>query len=113
MSTSRHFPKHARQRFAELLLRQIYELGGTNRYIPVAEIEDTLGLEPELILQLCSTRLLGEIQISDRLPAEVEDSLELTSPVERLWIRQHCSEAHVRIRPAAVRLTETELLQIK
>jgi hypothetical protein len=113
MSTSRHFPKHARQRFAELLLRQIYELGGQHRYIPVAELEDELGLEPELILQLCGTRLLGEIQVSDRLTADVDDSCALNSPMERLWLRQCYSEPHVRIRPAAVRLTEDELLQRK
>ena len=113
MSTSRHFPKHARQRFAELLLRQIYELGGRHRYISVAELEDSLGLEPDLILQLCSTRLLGEIQISERLLTDVDDSCALNSPMERLWLRQCYAEPHVRIRPAAVRMTEEELLQRK
>jgi len=104
------FPKAALKRYAELVLRQVYQVGGRERYIPLTELEDTLGLERWRILELCRTRLLGEIHVSWRLPAEVEESFECRSPTERLLLRACASQAHVRIRPEHVRLSEEELL---
>jgi len=108
---SSRFPKRVRKRYAEILLREIHQRGGRERYVPVAELEETLGLEEALILELCRTRLLGEVQIADRLPADVEDSAECRTALEREWLRCLYSRPHVRIRPAAVRLTEEELLR--
>ncbi|MFQ5844157.1 MAG: hypothetical protein ACE5JG_04135 [Planctomycetota bacterium] len=108
---STRFPESALERYAEILLRHVYQSGGRERYVPVAGIEDALGLEHELILELCRTRLLGEVHVADRLPAELEESIECSTPLERQWIRDCLSQPHVRIRPGAVRLTEGELLQ--
>ena len=115
MSTqeSERFPESALKRYAELLLRHVYQQGGRDRYVCVAVIEDALGLEAELILQLVRTRLRGEVQVAERLPAEIEDSIECHTPVERQWMRDFYSEPHLRIRPEPVRLTEEELLERK
>jgi hypothetical protein len=104
------FPKSALNRYSELLLRHVYQTGGRERYVPVKEIEDALGLEFELIEELCRTRLLGEIQMNWRLPAELEESVEAHTPLEREWLRDHFSRLHLRIRPEPVRMTEEELL---
>jgi len=108
---SRHFPERALERYAEILLRHVYRCGGRERYVPVAAIEDALGLEEDLILALCRTRLLGEVHVADRLLAELEESAEGRTPVERHWMRICLSQPHVRIRPGAVRLTPEELMQ--
>jgi hypothetical protein len=108
---STRFPKSALKRYAEIILRHVYQSGGRERYIPVLEMEDTLGLEQELILELCRTRLLGEIQIADRLPDELESGIECQTPFERELARDWFSRPHVRIRPALVRLTADELLR--
>ncbi|MHC4850337.1 MAG: hypothetical protein ACYTEG_18085, partial [Planctomycetota bacterium] len=63
----KRFPVSARKRFADLVLRHVYQSGGRDRFVPLLEIEEDLGLEPELILELCRSRLLGEIQIAERL----------------------------------------------
>jgi hypothetical protein len=107
----KRFPKKALDRYAEILLRHVYQSGGRERYVPVATIEDALGLEAELILTLCRTRLLGEIHVADRLAAELEESYEAKTPLERQWLRAVYSEPHVRIRPGVVRLTEEELVK--
>jgi len=106
------FPKRALERYAELLLRHVYQSGGRDRYVPVAEIEDALGLEEHLILEICRTRLLGEVHVSCRLHAEIEESMDTRTPVERRWMTLCFAEPHVRIRPGAVRLTEAELLRL-
>ncbi len=108
---SKRFPERALERYAEILLRHVYRSGGRERYVPVAAIEDALGLEQELILSLCRTRLLGEIHVADRLPAELEECVEARMPVERHWMKLCLSEPHVRIRPGAVRLTAEELME--
>ncbi|MHC4933011.1 MAG: hypothetical protein ACYTGV_12550 [Planctomycetota bacterium] len=105
------FPKSALKRYADLILRHVYQNGGRERYVSVQEMEDTLGLEQELILDLCRTRLLGEVQIADRLPDELEDGVECRTPIERQLVRDWFSQPHVRIRPAQVRLTADELLR--
>ena len=110
MSSSR-FPKGVLKRYTELLLHHIHLSGGRERFVPVAEIEDTLGLEPELILQLCRTRLLGEVQVADRLPAELEEGTEFHAAFERQAFRLWFCQPHVRIRPRCVRLTEEELVR--
>jgi len=111
MSTSARFPARALARYAEILLRHVYQAGGRDRYVRVAEIEDALGLEADLILELCRTRLVGEIQIACRLPAEVRESIEYRTPLERQLIEDYCAQPHLRIRPEPVRLTEKELLK--
>ena len=110
-SKSRRFPKSVLERYAEILLRHVYQSGGRKRYVAVTEIEDALGLEPELILRLCRTHLLGEIHVAERLPAELEESIECRTPLEREWINAFYSLPHLRIRPGAIRLTEKELLK--
>lgn len=105
------FPKSALKRYAEILLRHVYQCGGRERYVSVAEIEDALGLEEEIILRLCRTRLLGEVHVAHRLPAELEESVECATPSERQWLRCIFSQPHVRIRHASVRLTEDELVK--
>ena len=107
---STHFPKRVLKRYAEILLRHVYQCGGRDRYVSVEDIADTLGLEEELILQLCRTQLLGEIHVADRIPAELQESVEFRTPLERQCARLYFSEPHVRIRPACVRLTQEELL---
>jgi len=113
MSSHEHarFPKRALARYAEILLRHVYQSGGRERYVPLTEIEDALGLEPELILRLCRTRLRGEVHVADRLPAELAESTEYRTPLEREWLQAVYSRPHVRIRPGPVRLTEEELLR--
>jgi len=106
------FPKRVLARYADLVLRCIYQRGGRKRYVAVTEIEDAVGLERDLVLGLCRTRLLGEVYVVERLPEEVESSYEC-SPAERQVLRACFAEPHVRIRPAAVRLTEGELLSKK
>ncbi len=105
------FPKSARKRFAEILLRHVYQCGGRERYVPVVEIEDALGLEPWLILDLARRHLGGEIHVAYRVPAELAESTEFRTALERQWIRDSFSRPHVRIRPECVRLTEEELLE--
>ncbi|MHC4954661.1 MAG: hypothetical protein ACYTGZ_12315 [Planctomycetota bacterium] len=107
---STRFPERVLKRYAELILRHVYQSGGRERYVRVAEIEDSLGLEQDLILTLCRTRLLGEVHVADRPPSELENDVDYCSPIERQLVRDLFSEPHVRIRPAAVRLTEGELL---
>ena len=106
----KRFPKRALKRYAELILRYVYQSGGRDRYVPVAEIEHELGLEPDIILQLCSVRLPGEIQIAYRPPIELEEHSEFQSPLEREWIRDRFACAHLRIRPEVVRLAADELV---
>jgi hypothetical protein len=105
------FPPGVLKRYAEIVLRHVYQSGGRERYVPVAQIEDALGLEEALILRLCRTRLLGEVHVADRLPKELEETFEARTPVERQVLRACFAEPHVRIRPPAVRLTEKELLK--
>ena len=104
------FPKSVRKRYSELLLRHVYQCGGRERYIPVKEIEEELGLEFLVIVELCQKHLVGEIQLTWRVPAEVAESVEGWTPLERQWIRDSFSRMHLRIRPEPVRLTEEELL---
>jgi len=110
---SARFPASALERYAELLLRHVYQRGGRERYVPVEEIEDALGLEQELILKLCRTRLLGEIQVADRLPEELEEGIEMHTPLERQFVRDYYSRPHLRIRPGPVRLTQEELVRAR
>jgi len=114
MSANRNtrFPKRAQERFADVVLRQVYQSGGRDRYVPMRELEDALGLEPWRIIELCRTRLRGELHVSWRLPAEVEESVDCFSPVERLVLRACFPQPHVRVRSDAVRLTEEELLEV-
>ncbi len=107
---SARFPKSALKRYTEIILRHIYKCGGRERYVPVTDIEDALGLEQELILELCRTRLVGEVYVADRPHAELEESFEL-STLERHLIRDCLTQPHVRIRPGCARLTEQELLK--
>ena len=107
------FPKRVLERYADLLLRYVYQHGGRERYVPIAEVEDALGLETELILDLCKTRLIGEIHVTDRLRAELEDCAEARTAIERHVLRVCLAEPHIRIRPGAVRLTEDELLRLR
>jgi hypothetical protein len=111
MSKSPRIPKRALKRYADLILRQIYQSGGRERYVPVTELEDALGLEPSRILRLCRTQLLGEVHVASRLPVDAEESTESWSPAQRLWMRSFYSQPHVRIRPGNIRLTEEELLR--
>ena len=107
---STRFPKSALNRYSELLLRHVYQHGGRKRYVPVKEIEEELGLEFQLIVSLCQTRLLGEIQLTWRVPDEVAESVEGWTPLEQQWVRDCFSRAHLRIRPQPVRMSEEELL---
>lgn len=107
------FPKRVLERYADLLLRFVYQNGGRERYVPIGEIEDALGLEQELILDICKTRLLGEIHVTVRLREELEDSAEARTAIERHWLKLWLAEPHIRIRPGAVRLTEDELLRLR
>ncbi len=57
MSVLEDFPPSVRERYADLLLRTIYQLGGRDRYVPFIELEDELGIEPEtqyMLIRLCS-----------------------------------------------------------
>jgi hypothetical protein len=110
--TSR-FPKRVLERYADVLLHHVYQGGGRKRYIPVSEIEDAVGLEADLILDIFRTRLLGEIHVTFRLREELAESAEARTAVERHWLRLLLAEPHVRIRPGAVRLTEEELLRLR
>jgi hypothetical protein len=105
-----HFPGKIQKRYAELLLRFVYQRGGRERYVPISEIEDALGLEQAWIVWLCRTRLLGEVFVTNRLPADLEESLECRTPVECEYLRLFYSRPHVRVRSSALRLTEEELL---
>jgi hypothetical protein len=105
------FPNRTLKRYAELVLRHIHQSGGRARYVAVDAIEDALGLEEALILELCRTRLRGEVHLAQRLPADLEESVDCRTPVEREVMRLCFSRPHVRIRPAAVRLTAEELLR--
>jgi len=113
MPTYKHtrFPKSALDRYAEVLLRHVYQAGGRDRYVPVTALEDSLGLESALILRLCRTRLLGELHVADRAPADLEDDTAYRSAIEKQIIREYFARPHVRIRPEAVRLTEDELIR--
>jgi len=104
-------PTSALKRHAEIVLREIHQRGGRSRFVPVAVLEEALGLEQDLILHFCRTKLLGEVLAADRLTEELEKSLGLHSPLERQWIRDCFSLPHVRIRPPVVRLTESGLLK--
>lgn len=108
---STRLPKSALKRYAEIILRQVYQAGGRERYVPVAELEDELGIEQWRILELCRDRLIGELHVSWRLPTEVEQSGECWGPAERLLWRSCFAQPHVRVRPDHVRLTEGELLR--
>ncbi|MHC4819937.1 MAG: hypothetical protein ACYTF8_18000 [Planctomycetota bacterium] len=99
------------ERFADLILRHVYQSGGRERYVPVREIEDELGLEPYLIVQLCRSHLLGEVQVAWRAPVELEESGEFQTPVERQVIRDCFAQPHLRIRPELARLTPEELVK--
>jgi len=103
-------PKRVRRRYADLLLRCIHQCGGRDRYVAVEELEDALGLEPELILKLCRTRLRGEVHVAQRPPARLEAAASFSCPLEREWARFFFAEPHVRVRPPATRRTEEELL---
>ena len=110
---NKRIPKRALDRYAELLLRHLYQHGGRERYVPVTELEDALGIEPWRILALCRNRLLGEVHVSWRLPEEVERSTDCWSPAEKLVMRSWFPQPHIRIRPDAVRLTEDELVRAR
>ena len=110
---NKRFPTSARKRYADLVLRAVYQGGGAERYVPLHEIEDRLGLEPDLILELCRKHLLGEIHVAWRAPAELVDGAEYQSAVEKQLIRDWFARPHLRIRPDAVRLTEVELVKKK
>ncbi|MDH3592998.1 MAG: hypothetical protein OER88_14020 [Planctomycetota bacterium] len=112
MSTpkSMRFPKRVLKRYAEVLLRHIYQCGGDRRFVAVADIEEALGLERALIVRLCRTRLRGEVCVAWRLAADIENSYDL-SALERHLLRCCYTEPHVRIRARAVRLTEGELVR--
>lgn len=107
---STRLSKRVRKRYAELLLRRIHQCGGRDRYVSVEELEDALGLEAELILRLCRTRLRGEVHVAERPPARLMEAEEFQTPVEQAWLRCLFTEPHVRIRPRATRLTEDELV---
>lgn len=107
---SGRLPRRVLKRYADLVLRQIHQAGGRSRYVAVTEIEDALGLEQELVLELCRTRLRGEVHVAERPSAELEEGTEFHTALERVLIRACFAEPHVRIRPAASRLTEGELL---
>ena len=108
---STRFPKSAIKRYTEIILRHIYQCGGRERYVPVADLEDALGLEQELILELCRKQLVGEVYVADRPLAELEQSAAFESAFERHLIRDCFCQPHVRIRPGCARLTEQELLR--
>ena len=110
---NKRFPKSALKRYAEMVLRHVYQSGGRERYVPVSEIEDAIGLEEELIITLCRTRLMGEVHVADRAPVELLESAEYESALEQEIIRECFARPHVRIRPESVRLTSKELLPTK
>ena len=109
MSNLKRFPKGARRRYADLILRHAYNHGGRDRYIPIREVEDALGLEFHVVWDLCEKKLTGEIQLAWRLNKEIEEHYEVTSPVERALLRRHAGEWHIRIRPDVTRWSEDEL----
>ena len=109
MSKLKRIPKGARRRYAQLILRHAYNAGGRDRYIPIREVEHVLGLEFEIIYDICERKLLSEVQLSWRLSDEIADSYEVSSPLERALLRRHIGEWHLRIRPAAVRWADDEL----
>ncbi|MEM8885005.1 MAG: hypothetical protein AAGD14_13115 [Planctomycetota bacterium] len=111
MKQLKRFPRGALKRYAEVLLRQIHQCGGRERYVPLTELEDELGLEPWLILHLCRTKLVGEVHVAYRTPVALDESLAMEGAAEREIIRLCFRWAHVRIRHEAVRWTEDELLQ--
>jgi hypothetical protein len=106
----KRFPERVLKRYADLVLHHIYQCGGRQRYVPLVEIEDALGLEQPLILHICGTHLLGEVHVAERPPAELEESEEYCSPVDRELMREMFARPHIRIRPDAVRLTQAELI---
>jgi len=107
---NRSFPERVLKRYADLILRHIYQRDGRRRYVALDEIEDVLGLEQTLILDICRTHLLGEVHVADRPSAELEESEEFCSAMDRELMREMFARPHVRIRPDAVRLTEAELV---
>ena len=107
---NKRFPERVLKRYADLILHHIYQCGGRNRYVPLMEIEDALGLEQPLVLDICRTHLLGEVHVAERPPAELEESEEFCTAVDRELMRELFARPHIRIRPEAVRLTEAELL---
>jgi ATP sulfurylase len=108
----KRFPKRVLKRYADLILRFVYQSGGRDRYVLLDEVEHELGLEPHVILELCRTRLLGEIQISNRVPVAIEEHAEFRTPVERQLIWDWFERPHLRIRPEVVRLTADELVRV-
>ncbi len=98
------------KRYAELLLRAIHQLGGRERYVALVELEDLLGLESDLMVHLCETRLFGEVHVADRVAADLANDTEFRSALERAWIQGCFATPHVRVRPEIVRLTASELL---
>ncbi|MEE8107134.1 MAG: hypothetical protein V3T86_16490 [Planctomycetota bacterium] len=88
-----------------------HRLDRTFQHHVATELEDALGLEPALIERLCRSRLLGEVHLAQRPPAELENDNEFRTAVERQCIRDWFARPHVRVRPDFVRLTEDELMR--
>ncbi|MHC4959220.1 MAG: hypothetical protein ACYTGN_12700 [Planctomycetota bacterium] len=109
----KRLPKGARQRYAQVLLRYVYQHGGRERYIPLEEIENALGLEQWMAFRLCRKHLRGEVHIAHRPPADLEEGEGYRSALERQLIRDCFAKPHVRIRSDAVRFTEEELLRTR
>lgn len=102
-------PTSVRERYADLLLRTIYQLGGRDRYVPFVELEDELGIEPETQYMLISEDLVAELHFALRMPAKLEASLEFATEMEKEDARESYSQPHVRVRPDVARRTIEEL----
>ena len=102
-------PSSVRERYADLLLRSVYQLGGRDRYVPFLQLEDELGIEPESLYELISEDLVAEVHFALRMPAALEDSLEFATELEKEQARQNFVQPHVRVRPEVARRTLDEL----
>ena len=102
-------PTSVRVRYADLLLRSVYQLGGRDHYVSFLQLEDKLGIEPEALYELISEDLVAEVHFALRMPAALEDSLEFATELEKEQARQNFSQPHVRVRPEVSRRSPEEL----
>jgi hypothetical protein len=109
MSVLEEMPTSVRERYADLLLRSVYQLGGRDHYVSFLQLEDKLGIEPEALYELTSEDLVAEVHFALRMPAALEDSLEFATELEKEQARQNFAQPHVRVRPEVSRRTLGEL----
>jgi hypothetical protein len=109
MSVLEEMPTSVRERYADLVLRSIYQFGGRGSYVPFQHLEDELGIEPDVLYELITEDLVAEVHFALRIPAALEDSPEFATELEKEQARQNFVQPHVRVRPDVTRRTPEEL----